>query len=135
MPGASFEITKYEIFDDFAEMVPVFGQGCNYPTGNGVNGYHVTAQVDVTHGGEARSFTLVLQSEERTDNIQAYSGYEMFWGGHYGCDADEHYKLRDWLEGENNALLDAIERELVSRAEADCKHWLEQKEFDTQAGE
>lgn len=117
--NANFEITDYRVTDDPFEMNP----NCR-----SIESYHVDARAKVTHGGETRTFTLVLQNEVRCDII---SGHIRVWGGRHKCGIDETQELRDWLEGKNNALLEAIECEFTERAENKCKRMMEEEIIDT----
>ena len=106
---------------DYAELVEIFGQGCNYPTGRGVEGFEVQFDVEAMNNlGKTRCYTVVYQSKERTDNMRAYNGYEMATAAQYGCSADESVSLVHFIDFQIEAL-----QELKERAEDLCKEWLE----------
>jgi len=115
------EIKNYESFTDYAEIVSIYGQGCNYETKKGVDGFQVDFDIEATNkNGEKSQFHIVLQSFERTDNIMAYNGYEMSTASKYGCDADESTELEEFMDYE-----DGIFDEIFEIAETECKNWLE----------
>lgn len=107
----NYQILSQEVFNDFAKIVEIFGQGCNYPTKLGVDGFQVYFKIKLE---DETQLDIIYQSDERTDNITAYNGYEMTTAGKYGVDADQSNQLWDMQGGEE--ILD----ELQSIAEDLC---------------
>ena len=121
---ATLKILNQETFTDYAQVVDIFGQGCNYPTKKGVEGFQVDFDIEVTNDtGETQQFHVVYQSLERSDNIMAYNGVEMTAAGCYGCDADESDEIWGFIDEDSykNDFLDDIE-EIATR---ECREWLE----------
>ncbi len=59
-------------------------------------GYDVIFQVRVTNNkNESKDFTIVFQNSERTNALQAYSGFEMETAD--GCGGDESDELDNFL--------------------------------------
>lgn len=122
-----------ENFTDFARIVPIYGQGCSYPTGYGVDGFQVNYDAQVDNGLEEKTYHLVLQSLDRQDNIMAYNGCEMAAAGAYGVDADETGEA--WCFIQQNDKLDAPDADEVLQivyddAEQRCKAWFNQNIAD-----
>jgi len=113
------KVINTEVLKDWAEVVDIFGQGCNYPTKKGVEGLDVTFEVEATAGKESKKFNCTFQSYERSDNMMAYNGYEMSPGYNYGCDGDETYELEEFVGHEATWLLHDKANEL-------CKEWLQE---------
>lgn len=111
-------IVNSEVFDDLAEVVEIFGQGCNYPTGKGVNGFQVDFEVIAVKDEAVKAFYVVFQSDDRTDNIKAYSGIEM--STHSSCDADESDELIEFMDYDYSAT-----DEMQEIAKKHCLEWFE----------
>ena len=107
-------------FDEFAEICDIYGQGCNYPTKRGVQGFQVDFEVVAFVGDERRDFTVIYQSGERTCNITAYNGFEMSCAIGFGCDADESPKLLAFIDHDSDRIT-----HIKFRAEQLCKAWFE----------
>lgn len=116
---AMIKILSESVFDVFATVVDVYGQGCNYPTKQGVDGFQVDFEVEATSQGETEQFHIVYQSAERSDNIIAYNGYEMTTAGKFGVDDDQSTRLDRFMGYE-----DGIFTEMQRSAEALCRDWL-----------
>lgn len=124
--NASLTITTCEIFDDFAHMTPIYGQGCNYVTRYGVNGFQVNHDVLIDNGIEQKAFHLVTQSLDRSDNIQGYNGVEMAFANGYGVDDDESGKAFDFLQQNEAISFDEAMLLLETVIEGDanlCRNW------------
>ena len=123
-------IKNTETWDDIAEVVSVAGQGCNYETKKGVEGFQVDFLVAVTNNDSAvREFTVSFQCQDRSDNIMAYNGYEMALSAQYGNGADESEKLEFWLaETDEFDFFEKIKSELNTAADNSCKQWLADNE-------
>lgn len=120
----TLKIKSSEEFTEEAEIVDIYGQGCNYPTKKGVNGYEMNFYVIATNEkDEKKEFHIVLQSEARTNNMEGYNGFEMEYGISFGCDADESIELQNFLGDEASELMSEIE----DFSEACCKKWFEDK--------
>jgi hypothetical protein len=119
--GNSFQILSERAFEDNAEIVPKYGQGCNYPTGKCVEGYQVDYRVKVTlESGESKEFNIIFQSLERSDNMRAYGSSEMTTAGQYGCDGDESEELLEFTDYDNE-IIEILE----NKAEKLCKEWFD----------
>lgn len=115
------EILSSDTFTDFAQIVDIYGQGCNYPTKAGVDGFQVDFEIEATNNeGETEQFHIVYQSKERSDNIMAYNGFEMSTAGQYGCDSDESSSLEKFM-----GYQDGIFDELEAKAEMLCEEWFD----------
>lgn len=72
-----------ELFDDYSEVVPVFGQGCNYITGYGVENMTIFIEAcveiddDEKDEIEEKTFECQYESMARTCNIRAYNGIDL----------------------------------------------------------
>lgn len=117
---ATLKIQSAEEFTDYAKIMPIYGQGCTYPTGYGVDGFQVDYDVDITANDDTQSFHLVLQSLDRSNNMMGYNGVEMTSAGAYGVDNDETGKAFDFL---TDADFDAEEvlKPIYDDAKARCK--------------
>lgn len=119
--GNSLEILKTETFVDSAEIVPKYGQGCNYETGKCVDGFQVDFDIKVSlKSGEFKQFHIVFQSLDRSDNLRAYSSSQMSTAAKYGCDADESVKLYNFTDYDEE-----IFEILQGKAEKLCKEWFD----------
>lgn len=122
-----------ENFTDFARIVPIYGQGCSYPTGYGVDGFQVNYDAQIDSGLEEKTYHLVFQSLDRHDNMMAYNGYEMASAEQYGVDADQNAAA--WCFIQQNDELDAEDADDVlmfvnNDAEQRCKAWFNQNIAD-----
>lgn len=118
---ATLKILNQETFSDFAKVVGICGQGCNYETKKGVEGFQVDFDIEVTNDNNATNeFHVVYQSLERSDSIMAYNGVEMSTARRYGCDSDESSEVVAFVDYDDN-FLDELEEIAVS----ECKKWLD----------
>ncbi len=113
-------IDSYEEFTDFAEIVDVYGQGCNYPTNKGVDGFQIDFDVVAIKDGIEKSFHIVYQTSERSCNITAYNGFEMEPASGFGCDADESCELTEFMDYDYSVF-----SEMRAIADKLCRDWLE----------
>ncbi len=112
-------IIEESVFTDDAEIVDIYGQGCNYSTGKGVEGFQVDYDiVAFNENGEEEAFHLIYQSSDRSDNRMAYSGYEMQSINYAN---DESVELAEFVGHDTyQKVVDII----GARAEALCEGWL-----------
>jgi len=119
--GNSFQILKTESFEDCAEIVSKFGQGCNYETGKCVEGYQVDFDIKVSlKSGEFKQFHIVFQSLDRSDNLRAYGSSEMTTAAKYGCDSDESERLLNFTDYDEEII-----EHLKNNAEKLCKEYFD----------
>jgi hypothetical protein len=85
MTKNTFVILSVEKYTDYAKIAEVYGQGCNYVTKLGIDGFQVDFLVKINE----EKFNISFQTIERTDNIRAYNGVEMALSDIYGNDSDE----------------------------------------------
>lgn len=116
----SIEVISYSAYFENAKLVEVFGQGCNYATCLGVDGFEVGLSIEATNeSGDSRFFTVVYQSLERLNNLMAYNGYEMATADQYGCDYDQSEDAFEFMDHDYECL-----NECKQIAENECKQWL-----------
>ena len=125
MKKCNFKVLNENDFMDFARIVDIYGQGCNYPTGRGVDGYQVDFLIKV----KGKEFNISFQSEDRTDNMYTYHGFEMTTSSEYGNGGDESDKfikfcLKHDLDYEE--VLDTLQK----RAEELCEEYYEAHKDD-----
>lgn len=101
--------TGYD-YSDYAEIKDLRMQGSVDTTQ--LCGYYVDIIITLDNDD---SYTLTMQTEERTNQLQAYNGYEM---EHYG-DSDDNYDLLE--EAVNSELFDEIMSEAIKAAEVEAK--------------
>ncbi len=115
-------IFNREIYDDCAQIVDIFGQGCNYPTKQGVDGFQVDFLIQLENTeGDKTTFTIIFQSDDRADNLKGYNGFEMSTAKRLGCDCDESSAAIEFMDYEQNWL-----DELCDIAELECKNWFDE---------
>ena len=125
--GNTVQILKTESFTDFATIAPKYGQGCNYETGKCVEGFQVDFTIEVEKPDrEKKTFHIAFQSLDRTDNIRAYSSFEMSPAAKYGCDSDEV------ALGEFSDYDEEILNVLQEKAEKECKEWFDSEIKETE---
>jgi len=120
MKKCNFKVLSEYEFTDFARIVDIYGQGCNYPTGRGVDGFQVDFLIKV----KGKEFNISFQSEDRTDNMYTYHGFEMTTSSKYGNDGDESEKfIKFCLKNDLNyeEVLDTLQK----RAEELCEEYYE----------
>lgn len=119
--GNRFQILKTETFVDAAEIVPKYGQGCNYETGKCVEGFQVDFDIKVSlKSGESKQFHIVFQSLDRSDNLRAYSSSEMSTAGKYGCSSDESERVLTFSDYDEEIIM-----VLQKKAEKLCKEYFD----------
>jgi len=70
---------------------------------------------------------VIFQSAERSNNLEAYNGYEVEPGSKYGCDADQYPKLESFVESlddtnvEEEGLLWMVKRRAEIAAESELQ--------------
>lgn len=126
-----YEITHLENYDEEVSIRAMTG----YMDGwNELLGLSIYFEVEILLSDEndifekRKIFNITMQSEERNNRIQGYSGYEMSYGSYYGVD-DDHDELVQFLE-ENDKFeeLEKIQKELVGEAQFISKQYLEELE-------
>ena len=96
-----YEILNIESFTEYTQVCEIYGQGCNYATKHGVEGFQIDFDVKVfptSDSKDDRVFHIVLQSADRSDNMRGYGRFETEYAARYGCDADESAEMNDYLE-------------------------------------
>jgi hypothetical protein len=122
----NFTVLKTEPFSDYAKLVDVYGQGCNYPTKKGIDSYQVNFTVAVAD----KTFNISFQTAERYDNIMAYNGYEMCLTANYGNFGNESHEFSDYCEAHSIEGYEEFLAELELEAEKLAKAELEYLERD-----
>ena len=86
------KISDGELFTDHQEVVTF----SNAATGEikALNGFHVEFKVEV----RGEHFTVIFQSAERSNHLEAYNGYEVEPGSKFGCEADQYPQLESFVE-------------------------------------
>lgn len=115
-------VLNHETCNDFAKIVNIHGQGCNNPTGKGVEGFQVDFDVLAIKGEESKSFHIVFQTMERNDNLRAYNGIDMAPACYHHWDIDDGEYLIEFLDWKRR-----IFNEMTEIAEKQCKEWFEYK--------
>ncbi|UNU73354.1 hypothetical protein LU293_00100 [Moraxella nasovis] len=69
MAHKPLKILSTNIVDTLAEVVEIYGQGCNYPTKIGVDGFCVYFDVAINDGSKTKQFYIELQNDDRENNI------------------------------------------------------------------
>ena len=90
-----------------------------------LNGFHVEYDVEI----RGKSFKVIFQSDERSNGLEAYNGYEVRPGGVYGCEADQYDELETFIASideptseESNLLSDLKTRATqLSKAELEAQ--------------
>jgi len=114
------KVTKESVHEDCAEVVDIFGQGCNYATSKGVKGFHVEFLVEVRKNSKScKVFCCIFQSCDRNDNMYAYNGVEMTSAIQFGLDCDETSLLTEYVNDDERYC-----DKLISRAENLCRKFL-----------
>jgi len=108
-PVVPFKIIREEMYsaDHFSNNRYLTELGGCYGTSNsyGLGDWQYEFDVEVTNqAGETKQFTVVLQPEERTNGLMAYSGYNLSFAGSYGCDADESSELEKFCDYDVSVL-------------------------------
>jgi len=112
-----FHLIERLEFDDFAKIVDIYGQGCNYPTKKGVEGYEVQYLIEMKEDG--KQYPIIFQSPDRNDNIKAYNGYEMTTSGKFGTDDESYIISTEYEYGDD--IIEYLEND----AEKCCKMYFE----------
>jgi len=119
MKEMKVEILEERICDDFVEVVDLRNAATDLLE---LTGLHVEFDLKAENDqGEVKQFTIVFQSLERNDGIEAYNGHEMTTAAKYGCDADESQEFELFM-GYADGIFDTLD----ARANAISKAMLEQ---------
>lgn len=118
-----YQVIAQEVYADNACVVEIYGQGCNYPTKTGVDGFQVDFDIEVEIDGGTEEFHVVYQSEDRSDNMYGYSRFGMETADKFGCDADESTRLAGMLEWDSR--WEQIDSDLSDKAAMLCREWAE----------
>jgi len=121
--GIKIEVRSIETFTDNAKILEFSSD--HYSRGEYVDGFEVNIDVDATLAdGASKSFTVVLQSADRSDEMQSHGRFDMWFGQHYGADWDESGKLAKFVGYEDCCKAwDEIAEFLTNIAESECKKW------------
>lgn len=122
MQKPTLTIKTVTVTDDFAQMTPIYGQGCNYATGYGVDGLQIDYDVSIFNGQEIKDFHLVMQTLDRSNGMMAYNGVEMSPAGGHGVDEDQTNKAYDFLT-QVDADADSVLSLITKDAEMRCRDW------------
>src|SRR5690554_7449541 len=94
--GIEIDVRSIDTFTDNAKILE-FGP-YHYSRGEYVDGFEVDIDLDATlANGTSKSFTVVFQSEDRSDEMQAYGLADMLFAQYYGADWDESKKLAKFV--------------------------------------
>lgn len=115
--NTSINIDDINVIDEFATIVDVYGQGCNYPTKQGVENFRVDFSVTAIKEGNEKSFNVVYSTMERTDNIMAYNGLDMALD--FDCDSNESSELEEFMGGSVGF------ESMAAIAKKKCSEWFE----------
>lgn len=113
-------ILDKEVNTENAAIVDIYGQGCNYSTGKGTEGIEVTFTVDIVSSAVSQTFTLIYQPMDRSDNMRAYSGFEMRPAHLYGHDGDQTPAIEKVLTPEG---YEQLGKRLQADAEVAAEEW------------
>ena len=104
--GIKIDVRSIDTFADNAKIVKFSPH--QHSRGDYVEGFEVNIDVDATLiDGASKSFTVILQSADRSNKMQAYGLADMLFAQYYGADWDEIAKF------------------LIGLAESECKKWYE----------
>jgi hypothetical protein len=116
-------VKNIETNTDFAEIVDVSGSCNSYV--KGVNGFQVDMDIEYLLDNVVHKFHIILQTEEKNDDLRAYTGVEMYFAKCYGCDYDESEDFWELLEDkEMHDEKEEIEEYLIHKAEYLCEKYL-----------
>ena len=114
--GNSVKVTREDTFTDYARIVDVFGQGSQVPLKKGVDDFDVSFTIEITmKDGRQEVFSIDFATEERTDNIKAYNGYEMVLSNCETLDCEELFE-------DDEEIIETLQK----RADELCKEYLEE---------
>lgn len=108
MSNIKFTIKRQEEFtaaDMGLNELSELGGCSDYGNSYGLGGWQYEFDVEVINqSNEKKQFTVVFQTESRTDGIRNYSGSEIATASHYGCDADESGELEVFCDYDNTVV-------------------------------
>ena len=117
------EILSAEEFTDFATLNNL--GGCSdYGEEVGLDGYQVDFVVEVTKGDESRQFNITFQSEERTNGMRNYSGWEMATSSAVD---DDYTALEKFLDYDTEEVMAAMEKQAKAMAKQYIETLVEQE--------
>ena len=121
--GVKIEIRSIDSFTDNAKILE-FGPH-HYSTGEYVEDFEVYIDLDATLAdGTSKSFTVILQSADRSDKMRPHGLADMWFALHYGTEWDESRKLAKFVGYEDCCEdWDEIANFLIDIAESECKKW------------
>ena len=118
--GIKIDVRSINTFTDNAEILEFSSD--HYSRGEYVEGFEVNIDVDATLAdGTSKSFTVVFQSTDRSDEMQSHGLADMWFGQHFGADWDESGKLEKFVRSSED--WDEIGEFLIDIAESECKKW------------
>ncbi len=123
--GIKIEVRSVDAFTDNAKIVKFSPH--QHSRGDYVEGFEVNIDLDATlANGTSKSFTVILQSADRSNKMQAYGLADMLFAQYYGADWDESKKLAKFVGYEDCYKdWDEIAKFLIDIAESECKKWYE----------
>ena len=89
------QIISNEIFADDATVCELSNSACTVDV---IDDVTVQFEVKAVNEDEEKTFTIAFQTEERSNGMKAYNGYEMQSACMYGYDADEYQELEEFLD-------------------------------------
>lgn len=107
MSDIKYEILSQEEFegDQGSQLQPLGGSLDNGRDDElGLGDWTYQFEIKVDFNGESKNFTIAFQPEERTDNIKAYSGYDLAPAGMYGYDTDESSALEVFCDYDTQVI-------------------------------
>lgn len=115
------KISDGELCTDHQEIITF----SNAATGErqALTGFHIEFSVEV----RGQCFTVIFQDADRSNNLEAYNGYEVAPGCTMGCEADEYTKLEAFIESledtsvEEEGLLWMLKRRAEIAAESELE--------------
>ena len=121
--GIKIEVRSIDTFTDNAKIVKF--SHYHHSTGDYVEGFEVNIDLDATLANEtSKSFTVILQSTDRSDKMRAHELSDVCFALHNGADWDESGKLAKFVGYEDcYKAWDEIAEFLISIAESECKKW------------
>lgn len=117
-----------ETIKDYASIVEVFGQGCNYRTKFGVSGLIVLISAEVEMNDETHLFDCQYETEDRNDSIRAYNGVDMQSSYDYG-EQSELFAMIEEIDFSSTQVfindtqindVEALQKYLVDLAKDEC---------------
>jgi len=121
--GIEIDVRSIDTFTDNAKILE-FGP-YHYSRGEYVDGFEVDIDLDATlANGTSKSFTVVFQSEDRSDERQSHGPADMCFAHIFGAHWDDSGALKKFVGYEDcYEDWDEIAKFLIDVAESECKKW------------